>query len=221
MGLIRADFESYWTDSAPKDYTTNTLYFRDSTGIDGVIAEVLFGAGADWNATAAAWAEAMHDFYEVSTTGHIFFATGRGIKCSIYDMASPLPRPVLGAGLSTLPASSEVSASGNPVVACTVSFYGGRNLPRQRGRLFLGPMLASAAGSYRLSSGANVGLVTDFKALLAALTVVGGGPSVTPVVYSPKSNETHAITNIWMDDRHDVIRSRAPAPTGRATATYP
>lgn len=217
MSLLRADFESTWTDAMPKDYTSNTLYFRTTSSIDGVLDGILWADGPDFNATAANWASQYHDMLEVNATAHTYFGVGRGVVCKLYDMAQPLPRPILGQGV--IAPVDTLSERGNPAVALCFSFFGGRNLPRQRGRIFLGPMTSTGAGQEMMNATATQSIVTSVAAVLSGLQLAVPGPGtdldVDWCVFSKKSNETHKITAAFMDTRLDVMRSRAPTPGNR------
>jgi hypothetical protein len=220
MSLLRADVETFWTDSAPKDYCSNTVYFRPSGGIDGLLDGLIFAGGMDGNGTAQAFAEAWVALLSGGSPGATDFWTQQSVKVTLYDMAAAKPRPIVGT-FTVAGAGTESEVAGNRAVACCLTFYGGRNLPRQRGRIYLGPLTSLAAGRQHFTAN-DMSFALSVATLLAGVQAVQeSGPALGLdwVVYSPKSNETHAVTNAWCDDRPDVIRKRAPAAGTRQTST--
>jgi hypothetical protein len=99
-------------------------------------------------------------------------------------------------------------------IALCLSFYGTRNVGRQRGRLYV-PL--------------NVlGLGADVRPSLAARTKVGdlvpiftglGGTDVDWCVFSRTTNTPHSVTNWYVDDEWDTVRSRGLRSTTRLEGT--
>lgn len=219
MGLLRAEFTSYFSDDLPRDMDVNTVYFRDS-GQDGILEALGFvpSVAPDYNATALNWATAVHDFFANAS----IFQPGRGVKCKLYDMGATKPRPVLGQGDVGPTAARQSGSPGNPKVAFVVSFFGGRNLPRQRGRNYLGPLGAGAAGSFSPGSAERTQAInwcTRIAGLQLQVPNPGTNSDVDWVVYSPTSNSSHKVTDGWVDDEWDTVRKRGERATTRTTVT--
>jgi hypothetical protein len=108
------------------------------------------------------------------------------------------------------------SASGNPrELAICLSFYADRNIPRHRGRLYFpAPIVAGSSLSVRPSSIA-MNAVAAFVPVFAGL----GGVDVDWVVWSEKDRTARKVTNWWVDDEWDVVRSRGLRPTTRLTGS--
>lgn len=206
MGLIEAQFISSWQNTLPRDLVCNTLHFRHAGGLDESIAELVGIEGVNWDATAAAWATAFASVYN----GHNFtYGEGRGVECKIYDLADAKPRPVLGQG--AVAPTADNSSTGNRAVALCLSFYGTRNLARQRGRMYTGPFAQGSAGKFK-ASGFETADCAQFPAVIGAMNgVVDAGPDVPLdwVVYSRKNATSYRVTNWWVDDEWDVQRRRA------------
>ena len=191
MPKYRAQIESFWTDSLPKDSTVNTVYFDDH------------GALSDPQGLATDLQEGLHAIPILAT---------RGLRVKLYDLADAQPRPIKGE--SVVEPTSSITSLGNREVALCLSFYGTRNLPRQRGRIYVGPFSAAEAGSRAPAA--------PIRAAVASLVPVFtnlGGADVDWVVYSRTSGLTHAVTDWWIDDAWDVQRRRGLSPTMRDMGT--
>lgn len=141
-------------------------------------------------------------------------STSREIAVSLYDAKDPPPNTpkatkVLNAGVA--PASTAPRE-----LAMCLSYYAGTNTPRHRGRLYL-PMHIIWGGSTfdvrPTSQMRDVGgqFVTKFAQL--------GGVDVDWVVFSRVDNTTYTVTNWYVDDEWDVVRSRGLRATTRTAGT--
>src|SRR4029450_12795068 len=117
-----------WTDSLPRDNVVNVLHFQTNAPL----------GQADLDDLAS-------DVTGASTSTSPF--PTRTITTKIYDLEDEKPRPVKATFKTT--AGGAMSGTGNRDVALCLSFSSGRNLPRQRGRLYLVPFSAADAGSNR------------------------------------------------------------------------
>jgi hypothetical protein len=183
--------EHFWADSLPRDSVVNTLHFNDA-GIDtdpqGLAEDLLAGLAA------------------------IPILQSRGLRVKFYDLADALPRPIKGQAENTT--TSNLSALGNREVALCLSYYSERNLPRQRGRIYVGPFSAAEAGSRTPAA--------PIRAAVASLVPVFtnlGGSDVDWCVYSRTDGVMRPITNWWIDDAWDTQRRRGLRATTRDTGT--
>jgi len=99
-------------------------------------------------------------------------------------------------------------------LAVCLSFYGGRNVKRQRGRLYLpcDPFGVNATGIRPSMPIPKIPLLVD---LFTGL----GGVDVDWCVYSRVLDRAFPVTNWWYDDEFDVMRSRGMKSTSRVTGT--
>jgi hypothetical protein len=131
-----------------------------------------------------------------------------GFECRIYDLGDTEPREPKAIRFA---AQSGASAPGPGEIALCLSYYAGRNVPRLRGRMYMGPF---AAGS--IAERPADGLMDDFTALATGIGNLGG-VNVDWVQYSPTTGLFSKVTNAWVDDEWDTQRSRGAKPTKRLT----
>jgi len=129
------------------------------------------------------------------------------VNVRLYDMAEPKPREIQGEFTNTTPTLGS-TASGPREVALCLSFYAERNLPRNRGRIYIGPWNAGAMLERPTAS-----LISSLNSLRTGLANIGG-TDVQWCVYSPSGTlpgATPAFKQVsagWVDDEWDTVRSR-------------
>jgi hypothetical protein len=141
----------------------------------------------------------------------------RGIEVRMYDLGDQPPRQPTTRTIA-LPA---LSASVLPnEMAVALSFYAGRNVPRARGRVYLGPLAEStrnvdaAAGDVRVHQTYREAVARNAGRLMADETVDWA-------VISQADGVGKRITGGWVDDAFDVQRKRGVAPSVRTTFGAP
>lgn len=184
------------TSAPPTDRYSNTLYFS----VDGGV-----GQDPDYQALA----NDLRDVYAAQS-----WTAGQKIEVRAYKMSDPKPRPEKAYATVTRTGSIP---GGPPQVALCLSYYSERNLPRQRGRIYTGPY-GSTLGRTPEDTQRNA-LIT-FAGQLAGI----GGLNVDWSVWSPTTAESggdgsRTITNVWVDNSWDIVRSRKLAATNRITGT--
>lgn len=123
-------------------------------------------------------------------------------------------KPVFPQGEAIANAGLFMSPNVPRELAVCLSFYSQRNLPRQRGRLYMPlPLIGTA-----LSARPNVGHFGKGSSLAAKFQALGGA-DVDWCVYSRVDNVARPVTHWWMDDEWDVQRSRGLRGTTRTTGT--
>lgn len=133
------------------------------------------------------------------------------IECKGYNLADPEPR--LPAGEYT---GSFGTAGTNYMareVAVCLSYFAGRNTPRTRGRMYIGPFLATLANPRP-----SVAIREALQDLAEGISGLGG-VNVQWVQYSPTTGDFTNVTDYWIDDEWDTVRSRGLSPTTRLTGT--
>lgn len=130
----------------------------------------------------------------------------------VYDMDQPEPRvPVAESG--RLVTSSGQESAPREVALC-LSFFATNNVPRRRGRLYIGPWPVGQVFQER--PGASItGVLETLANGLANL----GGVDVDWMQYSPTNNLANKVTNWWVDNEWDTVRSRGLKATTRISGT--
>jgi len=161
--------------------------------------------------------QGLCDDLAAALNGWLVTPGAREIKVTAYD-AQGTP-PVFPQGEAILnPAAAPASAIIREV-ACCLSFYAGENRPRQRGRLYIPAFLCQAGSTTPLRPILGTRQkVADLAPLFEGL----GGTDVDWVVFSriPAPDGTpRSVTNWWVDDEWDIVRSRGLQPTTRLEGT--
>lgn len=139
------------------------------------------------------------------------FTLGSRIEVRAYNLADAKPRPERAFAVS---ASQGSRPQGVPQVALCLSYYSERNLPRQRGRIYLGPFTTSTPRP-------DTATMTDCLGLATALSNIGG-QNVDWSVYSPTKaalgqDPTMSISTAWVDNSWDIVRRRKLDGTSRVS----
>jgi len=140
------------------------------------------------------------------------FPTSGEIRVKAYDAQGSIPVYPQGDAVirKGIPHATNVPRE----LAVCLSFYGERNVPRQRGRLYI-PAYLAGADTAKLRPEAPITRIESFVPLLTGL----GGADVDWCVYSRRMDHAYSITNWWYDDEWDVMRSRGMRPTSRVQGT--
>jgi hypothetical protein len=131
------------------------------------------------------------------------------IQVTAYDAQGTQPVYPLGTA-KTQAGIVGTSASPREVALC-LSYYSQQNIPRRRGRLYIPAALASGGSVSRRPTDANLSNVGAVAGILANL----GGVDVDWVVYSRANDEAYPVSNWWVDDEWDTVRSRGGTATKR------
>lgn len=175
--------------SEAKDAFVNTIYFNVSGSVDPPNYQSL-----------------VDDLF--TAWGLSPWGKGTYIDIRAYNMDDAEPRPVKAFKREL---TGGARPDGVPQVALALSYFADRNLPRQRGRIFLGPW---STGTLRPTT-AQITSVADFGITLGNI----GGLNVDWSLWSPTTSTHTRINNVWCDDSWDIIRSRKILRTQRVTRT--
>jgi len=131
----------------------------------------------------------------------------------VYDAQKPPPSYPL---YTTTNGTGFVATTLPREVALCLSYYSTNNRPSYRGRLYIPVALVGGALGLRPTT-------TQQNNVLGWRTALGAGlPSAHNwVVYSPKLQQSNGVSNVWVDDEWDTVRSRGLKPTTRVLATVP
>lgn len=195
MPRYRALVSTYKSTEQAEDRITNSLYFNDQ--------------GLNTNALNLAT-----DLATIFATYRLLPPGWDRVNVRLYDMAEPVPRQIQGEFTHVAPTTGS-SVGGPREVALCLSYYSDRNLPRKRGRIYVGPW-SNGNMVERPPAGAIANL-TSLKTSLANL----GGVDVQWCIYSPTRSlpgQTPVFEQVkagWVDDEWDTVRSRGLRAIGR------
>jgi hypothetical protein len=179
-------------DSAfPEDGMTITPHFDDS------------GALTDPQGLCDDLADALQPY--VSLT--------RQIVVKAYDAQGTVPVYPQGEAIRNL--GTYPQSPGPRETAVCLSFYSTRNIPRQRGRLYIPTVITGISVA---TARPSAGMRTKIAALVPIFTNLGGS-DVDWCVYSRTDDTPRPVTNWWVDDAWDTVRSRGLAATTRDEGT--
>lgn len=119
-------------------------------------------------------------------------------RATLYDMADAKPRAPKAIHDVAIAGSGE---GGPREVAVCLSYYAGRNIPRLRGRMYIGPWqqadMMERPAAVRTQA---MGIATGIAAL--------GGLDCDWKQYSPTNNLFTTVSDYWCDNEWDTMRSR-------------
>jgi hypothetical protein len=187
---------SMMADTAlPRDRVVITPHFDDG------------GVGTDPQGLCDDLAAALHTWCAGAGT--------REIKVSAYDAQGTVPVFPQGEAVVN-PSLAPVSGVMREAALC-LSFFSGRNRQRQRGRLYLPCFLFMSPGAALglRPSAVNMNRVAELAPIFEGL----GGPDVDWVVFSRLDNQARPVTDWFVDDEWDIVRSRGLRSSTRVTGT--
>lgn len=175
-------------NNLPEDRYVNVLYFDDVGSI----------------ASRQLISDAIASAYTLHLQARMADDVGV-LNIRVYPLGLNLGGPEVE---TTYPFSGASAASPHEVALC-LSYYAVNNQPRTRGRIYLGPW----GGAGARPNITHLGDVMAFGRKLADIA------DATWKLHSrtPISNVQN-ITNFWVDNAWDTMRSRGPSPTSRSTA---
>lgn len=203
MPLIRSEITiQNYTTEVPRDNCVNVVYHT--------IGDSLFDPSVDYQNHA----DQMKTLFSGHATGSGTTFTEyihRGITVKVYDMTDVKPRPERAVSVYTPTSWSTDAAFGPRQVALCLSYYSTRNLPRQRGRIFIGPL-----DTVYMTEVPPSGLYNMILDLGHGLFDIGG-ENVAHVVWSPTGDASHVVSDYWVNNAWDTMRSRLEKESSRVT----
>lgn len=198
MGVKRAMVVFESQTGLPEDRVVNTWHFME----DAVAADISTALQAFYNGGGTPVNSLISEFASRATDK---------AQVRVYDLADAQPRPPTvfpftlgGTGGTPLPKECAV----------TLSYYADRSLPRQRGRIYLGPINAGALQN--ASSDMNVSATARGIIASAATVLMGATPnwcvwSEARQLEQPGGGGNFGaqpVTGGWVDDAVDIQRRR-------------
>lgn len=216
-GVARAQVVFQGTSGKPQDRYVNTFHFEQNGG-----------AGPITTASFTEIANRLIAFYNTAgPSGNPLskylssevLRTTNSAQVRMYDLGDAEPRAVhevdwqLGAVTDPGRLPGEVAVVG--------SFYGSRNIARQRGRIFLGPLNLNALAQN--TARPHAGLITALPEAMHTLAYpAGGAPLAQWVVLSTVGGaRMSVVTNGWCDDAFDTQRRRGIESSARTVFAGP
>jgi hypothetical protein len=142
---------------------------------------------------------------------HIDHGAGK-THVRVYDLADAEPRePEIFVWPGSLPAGSGAALPNE--VAVVMSFFSDRNLRRQRGRLYFGPLRVEASTSGTGDQRVSTQFVGAIQNGLSELN--DSGAAAVWSIYSRMDDMLRPVTNVWVDNALDTQRRRGRRPETR------
>lgn len=139
-------------------------------------------------------------------------STGQ-ITVKTYDLEGT--KPVFPNGQKTIQTGASPASTVPRELALCLSYYAGVNQPRRRGRLYIPLQWLSTRTTDVRPLASQRDLLVAWGDSISAL----GGADVDWILWSEASNSAHKVTNVYVDDEWDVMRSRGLRPTTRSSDT--
>jgi hypothetical protein len=203
---VMAQFEN--RSGLPEDRIVNTWWFQcPAVGADA--ADRIATALIEFYNTPPATGVSVGSFM----ASYVSRAAGAS-RIQTYNMADPTPRE---------PQSHIFQLDGTNTgdsfpaeVSAVLSFYSDRNLPRQRGRVFLGPLKTSAGGLITRDVVPQSGFLNTVAQAADRLRQAADDPTfLVWSVHSDVSGLYLPVTNGWVDDAFDIQRRRGTKTQAR------
>jgi hypothetical protein len=159
-------------------------------------------------------AQALADALKTNLMAHsLVGAAGLPFKVRVYDAEKPPPSYPLA---SSANGTGFVPSSHPREIALCLSYYSTWNRPSYRGRLYIpGHLIGSQMALRPTASQITAGLAW-------ANTLGKGLPAQhTWSVWSKKLQRAFTISDVWVDDEWDTVRSRGLRGETRQVATLP
>lgn len=207
---VRAQVAFQGLTGLPEDQYVNSFVFN------------LAAAGEPTEATYGLIADALRDFYAVA---HFSGSALQGFMAAFLVDVVPINFYWLGQAPPRTPTTLErtiaTSGSGSVAlpseVALCASYYSVSNLPRNRGRIYLGPLAINAVGSTTPNSSRPAISLINSLAESAKWLAQQGGTVFSWAVLSQADGVAKGITDGWVDNAFDTQRRRGEEASLRQT----
>ena len=198
MPLIRAQVEVAADSTKPEDKFVLTPWFNQ-----GGVAEA---GGTDWAGLANDLATGISNW--------LVSPASREVRVKLYNMDDPAPPHFPQADVVKNTGLAPASPYPRELAVC-LSFYAQRNLPRQRGRLYVPAALINVSPVAARPTSSHMSRVAALVPVLSGL----GGVDIDWVVYSRMDRTRRTVTNWYVDDEWDQQRRRGLVATTRQAGT--
>lgn len=206
----RAQFIMRGPSGLPEDVFVNNFVFRNNN-----IGSTPAGFADDIKA-------ALQEFYSTAVNTpnsgsqlvSTYLTANRNdvVDVVVYDLGQTPPRSPIKRSFTMTKPTATTTGPPEEVAVC-LSYYAGRPLPRYRGRIYLGPLTASAVA---FTAGKSIVTEPFRQALGASAARLMARPGMSWCVLSPTRGEASIITGGWVDNAFDTQRRRGVAPSARS-----
>jgi hypothetical protein len=209
MGVKRAMVVLEAQSAIPEDRVINTFHFSPGSDALAIATKLIefYNTGLGTFNPVAYWISPY-----VSRTAN---------KCEIrvYDLADPKPRPP-SVHQFTLGAANSAQLLPRELSVC-LSYYSERNIRRQRGRIYIGPLSVNAMENRVGDQGVVVALRDSLAG--AGSRLAQATPGADWVVYSELEASSvgpeyagRSVSHGWVDNAFDIQRRRGVDPSVRS-----
>lgn len=161
---------------------------------------------ADPDALAQDLADGLNDWQ---------FDNNTPVEVRLYDIEGTKPvYPMAVAKVNAGTVPGEISQPSE--IAVCLSFFADHPEPRRRGRLYVPFFLVGGKGDldWKVNNGFQL-KIAELVPLFAGL----GGLNVDWIVWSDRDKAAHKVTDWWIDDQWDTVRSRGYRASSRMVGT--
>lgn len=137
------------------------------------------------------------------------------VEVRLYDIEGTPPVYPMAIAKAN-PGNTAANISQPQEIAVCLSFYADHPEPRRRGRLYIPHFIVEPKD--QLSDMVNA-FVRDRVSELVPLFAGLGGADIDWIVWSERDHAAHKVTNWWVDNAYDTVRSRGRKATTRLTGT--
>lgn len=193
----------------PRDVVVNSWAFRND------------GTSGPPETVAAEIASALDTYYtanhqaDPTTIASHIDSSVTGLEYRVYDLGQAVPREP-----HIVESTAFTGGSGSPLpgeVALCMSYFADRNLPRSRGRVYIGPLNTSTVDAVDSLARPSAALVRNLRQ--GGEYLLNPTENLTWVLISQADAAAKVITGGWVDNAFDTQRRRGVDPTTRTV--YP
>jgi hypothetical protein len=192
--IVRLQCGFGWDSAFPRDRCYINPTFEDNAGLEL----------GDWDGPCEDLATAL-DTWTIASPVEI--------TVKAYDAQGTPPVYPIGSAVRNLGLNPSVAVPRE--VALCLSYYSTNNVPRRRGRLYVPAQGFAEFGAGLRPTAAQIAKVAALAPIFEGL----GGANIDWVVFSKLDNDARPVTNWWVDNEWDTIRSRGMRGTTRTTGT--
>lgn len=157
--------------------------------------------------------QALADRLKANLTAFTLVGATKPFTIKIYDALKAPPSYPLASSSQT--GTATVSDRPRELALC-LSYYSTWNRPQYRGRLFIPAQFIGGTLGPRPAAGQITSALSWRDPLTNGLPA---GHNL--VIFSRVQQKAYGVTDFWVDDEWDVMRSRGRKPTTRQTAKFP
>jgi len=158
-------------------------------------------------------AQGLANMLKTNLTGSVHVGATVPFHIKIYDAQKDPPNYPLAEASQT---GAQMTTTHPRELALCLSYYANDNIPVSRGRVYVPQAFIGGASGLRPTTQQQQAAL-DF----ASIFTINLPTNHHWVVYSRKLNQANNVTDTWVDDEWDVMRSRGLRGTSRLVGTIP